>query len=61
MALGDWQVSEAEEELVAESLADAAQDRLCAEAEGALEVAEHDQLQRRAALAANVVEVVERG
>ena len=61
VALGDRQVAEGEEEPVAEPLADAAQDRLGAEAEGALEVAEHDQLQRRAALAADVVDVLERG
>ena len=61
VALGDRQVAEAEEEPIAEPLADPAQDRLGAEAEGALEVAEHHQLQRRAALAANVVEVLERG
>jgi hypothetical protein len=54
-------VAEAEEELLAEPLADPAQDRLRAEAEGALEVAEHHQLQRRPALAAHVVEVFERG
>jgi hypothetical protein len=54
-------VAEAEEEPIAEPLADPAQHRLRTKAEGALEVAEHDQLQRRAALAAHVVEVVERG
>ncbi len=60
VALGDRQVAEAEEELVAEPLADPAQDRLRAEAEGALEVAEHHQLQRRTALAAQVVGVLQR-
>jgi hypothetical protein len=61
MALGDRQVAEAEEEPVAEPLAHPPQHRLRAEAEGALEVAEHHQLQRRAALAAHVVEVLQRG
>ena len=46
VALGDRQVAEGEDEAVAEPLAHPPQDRLGAEAEGALEVAEHDQLQR---------------
>ena len=41
MALGNRQVAEGEDEPVAEPLAHPAQDRLGAEAEGALEVAEH--------------------
>jgi hypothetical protein len=55
MALGDRQVAEGEDEAIAEPLVHAAQDRLGAEAEGALEVAEHHQLQRSAELTANVV------
>ncbi len=61
MALGDRQVAEAEEEAVAQPLAHPPQDRLGAKAEGALEVAEHHQLQRRPTLAAHVVEILERG
>jgi len=60
VALGDRQVAEAEEEAVAEPLAHPPQDRLGAEAEGALEVAEHHQLQRPPALASQVVAVLER-
>jgi len=48
---GDW----------AEPLAHAAEDRLGPEAVGALEVAEHHQLQRRPALAADVIDVFQRG
>lgn len=55
VALGDRQVAEGEDEPIAEALVDAAQDRLGAEAEGALKVTEHDQLQRPAQLATNVV------
>ena len=61
MALGDRQVTEGEDEPIAEPLAHPAQHRLGAEAEGALEVAEHDQLQRPAQLATDVVGLVERG
>ena len=61
MALGNRQVAEAEEEPIAEPIADAAEDRLRPEAVGALEVAEHHQLQRRPPLAANVVDVLQRG
>ncbi len=60
VALDDRQVAEGEDEAVPEGLADSAQNRLGAEAEGALEVAEHDQLQRRRALAADVVDVLQR-
>jgi len=48
-------MAEGEDEAVTETLVDPAQDRLGAEAEGALEVAEHDQLQGPVKLAANVV------
>ena len=60
VALGDRQVAEGEDEAVAEALADPAQHRLGAEAEGALEVAEHDQLQRPAQLAADVIDALQR-
>ena len=55
VALGDRQVAEGEDQPVAKALVHPAQDRLGPEAEGALEVAEHDQLQRPARLAADVV------
>jgi monovalent cation/hydrogen antiporter len=61
VALGNRQVAEGEDEALAEAVANPAQDRLGAEAEGALEVAEHDQLQRPAELAAKVVFAVQRG
>jgi hypothetical protein len=61
VALGDRQVAEGEDEPLAEAVVDPAQDRLGAEAEGALEVAEHHQLQRPFQLAADVVVPVERG
>ena len=61
VALGDRQVAEGEDEAVAEPLAHPPQDRLGAEAEGALEVSEHDQLERGAALAADVIDVLQRG
>jgi hypothetical protein len=54
-------VAEAEQQPLAEPLANPPQDRLRAEAEGALEVAEHHQLQRRTRLAAHVVGVLQRG
>ncbi|MBA3865740.1 MAG: hypothetical protein H0X42_05250 [Solirubrobacterales bacterium] len=61
MALGDRQVAEAEDEAHSELLADPRQERLGAQAEGALEVTEHDQLERRPVLTANVVDVLQRG
>ncbi len=60
MALGDRQVTKGEDETVAKPLADPAQDRLGAEAEGALEVPEHDQLKRSRALAADVIGILQR-
>ena len=60
VALGDRQVAEGEDEAIAEPLVHPSQHRLGAQAKGALEVAEHHQLQRPPDLAANVVGVLER-
>ncbi len=60
MALGDRQVAEDEDEAIAEAVVYAAQHRLGPEAERALEVAEHHQLQRPSQLATGVVDLFER-
>ena len=54
MALGDRQVAKGEDEAVAEAVADSPKDHW-RRGRGALEVAEHDQLQRPAPLAADVI------
>ena len=60
MSLGDRQVSKGEDKAAVEPLVDPAEDRLGTQAERALKVAEHDQLQRPAQLAADVVDFFER-
>jgi monovalent cation/hydrogen antiporter len=59
VALGDRHVAEAKDEPIAEPIVDPPQHRLGAEAEGALEVAEHHQLQRPLQLTAQVVGRIE--
>jgi hypothetical protein len=54
-------VAEGEDEAVAEAVANPFEDRLGAEAEGALEVTEHHQLELGPALTADVVDVLEWG
>lgn len=59
--LGNRQVTEGEDHAVAKPIVQPAQNRLGTEAEGTLEVPEHHQLQLRPALAADVIDVLQRG
>lgn len=59
--LGNRQVAEGEDHAAAKPIVQPPQNRLGTEAEGALEVPEHHQLQLRPALAADVIDVLQWG